>query len=105
MNPCGQSKQRAIYGKKQVHNRLPAAKVNWLPISNEGLIDANRIVAIGTATSAPFRRLVQATPASHVLILTGGRKRQTVVVLDSGHVVITSLRVEQIVDLLNSHHA
>ncbi|MBX3057910.1 MAG: DUF370 domain-containing protein [Anaerolineae bacterium] len=76
--------------------------MNWMTIENEGLVAAGRIVAIGLSEAAPMRRLVQQTPASHVIVLTGGQKRQTVLVLDSGHVVITSLTAVELLDLLRT---
>jgi regulator of extracellular matrix RemA (YlzA/DUF370 family) len=69
--------------------------MDWIPIENEGLVAARRIVAVGQAEAAPIRRLIQETAASHVVILTGGQKRQTVLVMDSGHVVITPLTMEE----------
>ena len=76
--------------------------MNWLTIENEGMVAAGRIVAIGQVEAAPLRRLVQETPESHVVVLTGGQKRRTVLVLDSGHIVITSLTVAELMDLLRN---
>jgi regulator of extracellular matrix RemA (YlzA/DUF370 family) len=74
---------------------------DWLKILNEGVIATSRIVAIGLVEAAPIRRLIQATPPSHVVVLTGGHKRQTVLVLDSGHVAITALSLSELTALLN----
>lgn len=74
--------------------------MDWIHIEGESMINARRIVAVGPAASAPIRRLLQATPVSHVVVLTGGRKRQTALVLDSGHVVITSLTTAELAALL-----
>jgi regulator of extracellular matrix RemA (YlzA/DUF370 family) len=54
---------------------------------------------MGPAEAAPMRRLIQATQPSHVVVLTGGRKRQTVLVLDSGHLVISPLTVAEILGI------
>ena len=67
----------------------------WLRVKHEGVVAIGRIVAIGQVEAAPIRRLIQATRPSHVVVLTGGRKRKTVLVLDSGHVVITPLTVTE----------
>lgn len=76
--------------------------MDWIAIENEGLVATGRIVAIGQVDAAPIRRLVQKTPEARVVILTGGQKRQTVLVLDSGHVVITPLTVAALMDLLRN---
>ncbi|MCP4426843.1 MAG: DUF370 domain-containing protein [Chloroflexi bacterium] len=62
----------------------------------EGLIAVERIVAVGRATAAPMRRLIREAPATKVIVLTGGRKRETVVALDSGHVVITAVSLAEL---------
>lgn len=74
---------------------------HWISIVNEGVIATNRIVTIGLIDAAPIRRMIQATPPSHVVVLTGGHKRKTVLVLDSGHMVITALSLSELTTLLN----
>lgn len=74
--------------------------MNWMPIEADGLVDAHRVVAVAHIESAPIRRMIRDLPLSQVVVLTGGQKRQTVLVLDSGHVVITSLTIEEVEDLL-----
>jgi regulator of extracellular matrix RemA (YlzA/DUF370 family) len=73
----------------------------WIEIDGMGLIAADRVVAVGLAESAPIKRLLAQAPETKVVNLTGGHKRQTVVILDSGHVVITPLSVGQLTYLLN----
>jgi regulator of extracellular matrix RemA (YlzA/DUF370 family) len=68
--------------------------MHWIDVDEDrGLIIVERIVAVGRADAAALRRLVAQTPESHIVDLTGGSKRQSVVVLDSGHVVLTALSV------------
>lgn len=74
--------------------------MKWIQIENHGLLMTNRIVAAGRSRSAPMRRLLASLPRSQIIDLTGGRKRQTIVVLDSGHVAVTALTVEEIVSEL-----
>ncbi|MEW5989256.1 MAG: extracellular matrix/biofilm biosynthesis regulator RemA family protein [Chloroflexota bacterium] len=71
--------------------------MNWIQIDHRGILIPSRIVAVGSARSAPLRRLLGDLPRSKIIDLTGGRKRQTIVVLDSGHVAVTALTVEEIV--------
>jgi len=73
----------------------------WLTVDLWGMVSIARIVAVGMTSSAPIRRLLNATPPAKVLILTGGQRRKTVLVLDSGHVVITPLTLQEIANALN----
>ncbi|MCB8944032.1 MAG: DUF370 domain-containing protein [Ardenticatenaceae bacterium] len=75
----------------------------WLRLANEGAVSLARIVAVGQVEAAPIRRLIQAVQPSHVLILTGGRKRQTVLILDSGHLVITALTMTEVLAEITAH--
>lgn len=62
----------------------------------EGLIAVERIVAVGRATAAPMKRLIRKAPATKVIVLTGGRRRETAVALDSGHIVITAVPLAEL---------
>lgn len=73
----------------------------WIEIDGMGLITVGRIVAVGLAESAPIKRLLAHAPETKVINLTGSRKRRTVAILDSGHMVITPLSVRQITYLLH----
>ncbi|MCP4425330.1 MAG: DUF370 domain-containing protein [Chloroflexi bacterium] len=76
MNRCGRSEPEAVGMVIEV---------------GDGLITIERIVAVGLATAAPMKRLIREASATKVIVLTGGRKRETAVALDSGHVVITAV--------------
>ena len=68
----------------------------WIQIGNVGMVLADRIVAVGPVESAPIKRLLAALPLDKIVVLTGGRRRQSVLVLDSGHVVVTALDVAEV---------
>ncbi len=54
-----------------------------------------RLIAVVTSDSAPARRLIQdARDRSSLIDATGGRKTQSVLVMDSDHVVISAIRPE-----------
>jgi regulator of extracellular matrix RemA (YlzA/DUF370 family) len=67
--------------------------MQWIDLGDNGLIITPRIVAVGKADAAAMRRLVAETPATHVVDLTGGGKRRSVVVLDSSHLILTTMSV------------
>ena len=60
-------------------------------------VSANRVVAIVSPESAPIKRLGQEAKERGMLIdASFGRKTKEVLVMDSGHVVWSSLTPEQI---------
>lgn len=60
-------------------------------------VNAARVVAVVSPESAPIKRLGQEAKERGMLIdASFGRKTQTVLVMDSGHVVWSSLAPEQI---------
>jgi regulator of extracellular matrix RemA (YlzA/DUF370 family) len=65
--------------------------IGWIAIGMAGFIQQSRIIGVSSVKTAPMRRLLQATPPAFIVVLTGGQRRQTIAVLDSGHVVITAL--------------
>ncbi len=73
----------------------------WISIHHVGVVATDHIVAVGLVEAAPIRRMIQAIPPSYIMVLTGGRKRQTALVLDSGHVVITALSISALTTLLD----
>ena len=76
-------------------NRSPMNRSlnGWIAVGVAGYIQQSRIVGVSSVNTAPMRRLLQATPAASIIVLTGGQRRQTVALLDSGHIVITAMKL------------
>ena len=72
--------------------------MTFIKVENNGLIAVEHIVAVGLVDAAPVKRLVRGT--EQALVLTGGKKRQTAVLLDSGQLIVTALTLEQMTELL-----
>jgi len=72
----------------------------WVVVGEGGVLAADRIVCIAQARSAPIRRLVRAVGAKQVIDMTFGQSRESVVVLDSGHVVTVSMASDELVEQL-----
>ena len=59
------------------------------------MVATQRIVAVVAPDSAPVRRLIQETrEAGRIIDATAGRKTRAVLVLDSGHAVLSPLQPE-----------
>ena len=60
-------------------------------------ISDNRMIALVSPDSAPIKRIIQIAKENASLVdATYGRKTQSVIVMDSGHVVLSALNPEMI---------
>lgn len=69
----------------------------FLKIGFSNLVSASRIIAVVSPDSSPVKRLIQDARDRFVLIdATSGRKTRAVLVMDSDHLVLSALTVEDI---------
>jgi regulator of extracellular matrix RemA (YlzA/DUF370 family) len=81
-------------------NKPPQRADRWITVGRGGAFAADRVIAVGRASSASIKRLLEAAGPAAVVNLTYGDPRQTVLVMDTGHLVVVSQPLEQILDLL-----
>lgn len=68
------------------------------------MISASRIVAVVSPDSAPIKRLVQeAKDGGRAIDATYGRKTRAVIIMDSGHVVLSSIVTETLATRINEN--
>ena len=61
------------------------------------MVAANRVIAVVSPDSAPVKRMVQdGRKAGRVVDATLGRKTQSVLVMDSGHIVLSAVQTSAI---------
>lgn len=61
------------------------------------MISANRAVAVVSPDSAPIKRLIREAEDKGVLVnATYGRRTRSVVVMDSGHVILSAIMPEKL---------
>ena len=66
------------------------------------MISAARIVPIVSPDSAPIKRLIQeAKDDGRAIDATYGRKTRAVIVMDSGHIILSSLITETLASRIN----
>ena len=66
------------------------------------MVSAGRIVTIVSPESAPIKRLVQeARDEGRAIDATYGRKTRAVLVMDSGHIILSSLITETLAARIN----
>lgn len=76
--------------------------VQLVNIGFGNMINASRLVAMVSSDAAPVKRIVQECKKNGTLIdATHGRRGRTVLIMDSGHVVLTYLQAETVAARLN----
>ena len=71
--------------------------IKLINIGFGNIVSANRIVAIVSPESAPIKRIVQeAKDNGNVIDATYGRKTRGVLIMDSGHVILSSIQPETV---------
>lgn len=66
------------------------------------MISANRLISIVSPESAPIKRVIREAEDKRMLInATYGRRTRAVIIMDSGHVVLSSLQPETVANRIN----
>ena len=61
------------------------------------MVSASRIITIVSPESAPIKRIIQDARDNGVLIVaTYGRRTRAVIVMDSGHVILSAIQPETV---------
>ncbi|HEZ7985682.1 MAG TPA: DUF370 domain-containing protein [Ruminococcus sp.] len=77
--------------------------MKFINIGYGNMISSDRIVAVVSPESAPIKRLVQeARDGGNAVDATHGRKTRSVIIMDSGHVILSSLITETLSTRINS---
>jgi extracellular matrix regulatory protein A len=71
--------------------------VQLINIGFGNIVSANRIVSIVSPESAPIKRMIQEAKDSKMAVdATYGRKTRAVIIMDSGHVILSALQPETV---------
>lgn len=61
------------------------------------IVSADRIVAIVSPESAPIKRLIQESKDNKIIVdATYGRRTRAVLIMDSGHVILSAIQPETV---------
>ena len=67
------------------------------------IVSANRIISIVSPESAPIKRLIQESKdKGNAVDATCGRRTRAVLIMDSGHVILSAIQPETIASRLDS---
>ena len=66
------------------------------------IVSANRIIAIVSPESAPIKRIIQeAKEKSTIVDATYGRRTRAVLIMDSGHIILSAVQPETVASRLD----
>lgn len=76
--------------------------MKMINIGYGNMISASRIVIIVSPDSAPIKRLIQeAKDGGRAIDATYGRKTRAVIIMDSGHIILSSIVTETLASRIN----
>lgn len=76
--------------------------MKMINIGYGNMISASRIVTIVSPDSAPIKRLIQeAKDSGRAIDATYGRKTRAVIIMDSGHIILSSIVTETLASRIN----
>ncbi|MDP9728425.1 extracellular matrix/biofilm regulator RemA [Alicyclobacillus tolerans] len=71
--------------------------IKLINIGFGNIVSANRIIAIVAPESAPIKRIIQEARDRGMLIdATYGRRTRAVIIVDSGHVILSAVQPETV---------
>lgn len=77
--------------------------MHLINIGYGNMISSDKLVAIVSPESSPIKRIVQDSRDKGMLIdATHGRKTRTVIVMNSGHIILSAVQPETVGSRINS---
>jgi extracellular matrix regulatory protein A len=74
----------------------------FIQIGSGNLVSASRIIAVASPDSSPVKRLIQeARDRGSLIDATSGKKTRAVLVMDSDHLVLSAMTVEELASELD----
>jgi len=71
--------------------------IRLINIGFGNVVSANRIIAVISPESAPIKRIIQeARDAERLIDATYGRRKRAVIIMDSGHVILSAVQPETV---------
>lgn len=75
----------------------------FINIGFGNVVSSDKVISIVNPDSAPIKRLIQHAKDTNMLIdATFGRRTRAVIITNSGHVIISGIQVETIVNRFNN---
>ena len=76
--------------------------MKFINIGFNNLVSADRVIAVSSPEPAPMRRIVQdGKEAGKVIDCSAGKKTKSVIITDSGHIILSAISPEALEERLN----
>ena len=76
--------------------------MHFINIGYGNIIAADRIISIITPGAAPTKRMIQEAKQNMLVIdATTGRKTRAVIIMDTGHIILSAVQPETVISRLN----
>lgn len=76
--------------------------MSFINIGFGNIVSSNRLVAVVSPESAPIKRIIQdARDAGKLIDATYGRRTRAVIIMDSDHVILSSVQPETVASRLD----
>jgi len=77
--------------------------MEFINIGFGNVVSANRIISIVSPESAPIKRMVQEAKDNKTAVdATAGRRTRAVLIMDSGHIILSSIQPETVIGRLDN---
>lgn len=77
-------------------------EIKLVNIGFGNIVAANRILAIVSPESAPIKRIIQEAREKGILVdATYGRRTRAVIIVDSGHIILSAVQPETVANRLS----
>ncbi|MCI9365152.1 MAG: DUF370 domain-containing protein [Clostridia bacterium] len=78
--------------------------MQFINIGYGNIISANRIISIIVPGAAPIKRMIQEAKESGLVVdATSGRKTRAVIIMDTGHIVLSAVQPETVMARTNKN--
>lgn len=78
--------------------------MQFINIGYGNIISANRIISIIVPGAAPIKRMIQEAKEKDLVIdATSGRRTRAVIIMDTGHIVLSAVQPETVIGRVNKN--
>ncbi len=78
--------------------------MQYINVGYGNIVVADRIISIISPGAAPIKRMIQEAKQSNLVIdATTGRKTRAVIVMDTGHLVLSAIQPETVISRTKNH--
>ena len=80
--------------------------MEFINIGFGNIVNANRIISIVSPDSAPIKRIIQEAKDNKTAVdATSGRRTRAVLIMDSGHIILSAVQPETVAGRLDKTEA